>query len=803
MISRALLRLTRMSRHEMAWRVAAASRTLVQRGTAVVRPPRWTRPDDADAMHREISRDVAASRRFLIVPADRDALARRIEREYPRSPRDAAIRADRVLFGEYDLLGYRGLRFDGSARFEWNYDPVHDRRTPQRFWSTVPYLDPSHGDHKIIWELNRHQHWIALGRAYWLTGATRYRDRCLAELASWLDANPPLTGVNWASMLELAIRSLSWIWALHFFVDPDANDPSPWTVDLLQALERQLTHVERNLSYYFSPNTHLTGEALALYVAGRVLPRLDRAARWADVGRRVLVREIGRQIASDGGHCERSAHYHRYTHDFYALALRVARLTDDTAAPTFAHALGRLAFATRALADDRGRLPHLGDDDGGVLVPLTPRPADDVRDSLAVAAALLDRPDLQIGQPPEEVCWWLANGTVAKPTARRSPFSPFPSIALEETGYYISRGDEGTQVVVDGGPHGYQNAGHAHADALALTLTLRGVPLLIDPGAGCYTIDQALRDRMRSTALHNTVMIDHRSQSIPAGPFHWLQTTDATVARWRTNDGFDYFDGLHDGYGTARHRRRVLALHHDLVLVADLVEGDAMHAALHWHLDPRWRVEFDGDAATLTAGSERTRLFVVGGRLECVHGEATSGVGFCSPAYGRIDATHAIRATSDSDPPIWFVTAIDLNVDNPVVRVEPMPIWAEAGAIAHGTAVRLTRAGSIDYMLRAEPNDGQAWRVAEFETDARVLFCRTERGRRVTRLALVDGTFARTSGRTALQLQLPGMAPDLYLDLTGEPRIAGPSLGARLVVNGRELAMLRERRSSPRSGTSD
>jgi len=40
----------------------------------------------------------------------------------------------------------------------------------------------------------------------------------------------------------------------------------------------------------------------------------------------------------------------------------------------------------------------------------------------------------------------------------------------------------------------------------------------------------------------------------------------------------------------------------------------------------------------------------------------------------------------------------------------------------------------------------------------------------------------------------------LHLDLAGEPRIAGPSFGARLVVNGREHTLLREGRPAPRSG---
>ena len=47
-----------------------------------------------------------------------------------------------------------------------------------------------------------------------------------------------------------------------------------WLIDMLIALDRQLAHVAANLSYFFSPNTHLTGEALALYVVGTALPEL-------------------------------------------------------------------------------------------------------------------------------------------------------------------------------------------------------------------------------------------------------------------------------------------------------------------------------------------------------------------------------------------------------------------------------------------------------------------------------------------------------------------------------------------------
>ena len=59
---------------------------------------------------------------------------------------------------------------------------------------------------------------------------------------------------------------------------------------------------------------------------------------------------------------------------------------------------------------------HIGDDDGGALMPIAGRAADDWRDSLAAAAALLGRPELRVGPSPEEAV--LAPG---RAHARRGP----------------------------------------------------------------------------------------------------------------------------------------------------------------------------------------------------------------------------------------------------------------------------------------------------------------------------------------------------------------------------------------------
>ena len=831
---RIISRLARMDRAELMWRGAAATRIAIDRARARISPPRWDRrelraalaplPELAaaraaleagrwDDAQRELAVHFStAPRRFPVQRAQKVAVADWIRREFPDRPHHAAARADRILAGEYDLLGYRALRFDRSASsthlcpscpscwpsaaIDWHYDPVHDRHAPQLYWSDVPYLDPASGDHKIIWELNRHQHWLTLGRAYWLTGNATYRTRFIAELTSWMQSNPPLTGINWASMLELGFRSISGIWALEFFVETpgpaeaghhrrEELDRAPWIVDLLLGLDRQLTHVERNLSYYFSPNTHLLGEALALYVAGRAVPELAASARRAATGRRVLVAEIDRQIASDGGHCERSTHYHRYTLDFYLLALAVARVTGDPAAAHFEQAADRLATAARLLADDNGRLPLIGDDDGGALMPMTGRDPEDARGTLAIAAVMLNRPELQIGHTPEDVCWMLG-----EPRALHIPDSTFhiASSALPETGYYVSRSPRGDHLVIDGGPHGYQNAGHAHADALSLTFGTRGVPLLIDPGTASYTTDSELRDRMRSSAMHNTLTIDGRSQSVPDGPFHWTHTADGRVNRWAADRSFDYFDGAHDGYAPIEHRRRVFVRHGDLLVVADFVDAIGRHrAAVHWHIDPRWTVDLSGRRVTLTLNAKAAKAttgddsagsalsvvsFVPQGLVETFTGDEATGLGWCSPAYGRVEKATTVRVSREGDGPFWMASVFGLDPANPIADVEWMPVWAEAGTLMHGAALRITRANSTDYVLFAEPSSvarpfqgrdrgperpalqpqtPPTWRMGEIETDARMLCCRIGRDRRATCLAMVDGSFAGLAG-SALQV---------------------------------------------------
>ena len=710
--------------------------------------------------------------RFVIDPGGRAQFARRLGGNFPDAADEATYRADRLLAGQYDLLGYRDLSFGSDGKIDWHLDPVHGRRSPSTFWARVPYLDAGVGDHKIIWELNRHQHWMALGRAAWLTGDGRYISAVARELESWLNANPPLTGINWSSMLELGFRCISWIWALHLCAPFDEPDDPAWFVDLLVGLDRQLDHIARHLSVYFSPNTHLLGEALALYVGGRVLPELRSAARWERIGRDILVREAAAQVHADGGHVELSAHYHRYALDFYLLALSVARRTSDPAADVFGEVASRLATFCRALADDNGQLPAIGDDDGGLLFPICGRSASDASDSLALAGALLRRPDLPVSAASEEVFWMAGGDESALPTAAGARPA---SRLFRETGYAVLRSPAG-QAIVDAGHHGFLNAGHAHADALSVVLSVDGRPLLIDPGTATYTMDASVRNRFRSTAMHNTVAIDDKPQSVPAGPFHWASWADARVDLWRTMAELDCLEALHEGYAPLIHRRCVLRVDDALWLIGDhLLATGRYEAATYWHFHPAWmlaepladeiRLEHpDGYFASLASTTTDVKRFR--GDVE--------GLGWYAPVYGRVVPSTTLRFSISTDTPISLITAIGWNtapvrllVDRAEISAERQDGWHRAaatitlgksGVVALFAAPRSERAGNRSVHVVSAPQ-------GQLLTDARIAVLRLSASGDPVAISVVGGRSVEWRGRAAFNASLADGEPvDAYLD---------------------------------------
>lgn len=541
--------------------------------------------------------------------------------------------ADSILRHQFPALG---TTLETGPEIQWRRDYSSGIETDTRYFRRIPFLDASRvGDHKLIWELNRHQHLVVLAQVAVLTGEEPYFQAISDQLESWFAANPFQRGINWCSALEVAFRALSWIWVYHL-----VGNRLPGA--FLKQLYWHGCHLEANLSHYFSPNTHLLGEAVALHALGLVFGNRN----WERRGARVVDQQMEVQVRDDGSHFEQSSYYHLYALDmflFHAL-LRPEFLQ-------WSAKLERMAEYLRALLGRGRTLPLLGDDDGGRFFhPYGPRQEFGCA-TLATCSVILNRPDLW-AEPEDlypQAAWWLGPTALDSRLSNTAPalnsrLFPGAGVAVMTAG--------SNHIVADAGSFGPWASGHSHSDTLSVLVRTGVEEILIDAGTFTYMGDA--RDWFRGSSAHNTIRIDGRDQAEPASAFGWTGQPQVRIRVWTTSETRDYLDA-ECRYAGFAHRRRILLIKPDLLLIVDDIDGPAGEHSLEqfWH---------SGAAvAALSANcfrlGTRSVLFLDGkGELE-EGGEN----GWRSPAFGRRSPAPVIRVLRRAALPSRFATGLLLS----------------------------------------------------------------------------------------------------------------------------------------------
>jgi hypothetical protein len=435
---------------------------------------------------------------------------------------------------------------------------------------------------------------------------------------------------------------------------------------MLKHLVAHGRHIETYLSYYFSPNTHLTGEALGLFYLGTCLPELGRAGAWREKGLRVLLEQLPLQVRADGVYFEQASFYHRYTADFYTHLLILARANGVGLPGEVEDRLTMMLDYLMWITRPGGRSSLVGDDDGGRLIMLGPRDSDDFRDTLATGASLFARGDWKFvaRDAAVETLWLLGPAGVA--VYDRVEAEPPRTLSREfkESGYYVMRdgwSEKSSYVIVSCGPRGAAGSGHSHADALSFELASEGNTWVVDPGTYTYTADERSRDEFRISHAHNTVTIDDQSQSVPAGPFSWGHVARARAIGFVARDGFDYFAGSHDGYkrfaDPVTHTREIILFKSEpRLIVRDTFKARSRHSyCMSYHLSPGCSAVADGPQVLVTA-EDGSQLFIMvcGRNLPRAH--VTRG--WFSRCYGRREIAPVARFEAEGEGPQEFITVI-------------------------------------------------------------------------------------------------------------------------------------------------
>jgi hypothetical protein len=661
-----------------------------------------------------------------------------IRQRIPGCSEQIVQEAEKICSHRFDLLGYRDLDF-GSV-IDWHLDPVHGKQASRKPFYKVRYLNFDEvGDSKIPWELNRHQHFVTLAKAYRITGNRGFADEIFQQWRHWQGENPYPIGINWASSLEVAFRSLSWLWTLQL-LDGASGLPDN-RKEWLPVLALHGRHIERYLSTYFSPNTHLLGEGVGLFFLGLLCPEIDGAESWKKLGWEIIVRESERQVQADGFHFEQSTYYHVYASDFFLHSLILAKANGIPVPPSLGISLEKMLQAL-CLLSRYGHPPRSGDDDGGRLFDPRRNHSEHMLDPLATGAILFGRCDFKYvaGDLREETLWLLGSEGVHRWDELEGTKPDANSTALENAGLYLLTSEKpSAQLVLDAGPLGVQSGGHGHADALSVCLQ-SGASLLIDPGTYEYVEPGGDRELFRGTAMHNTVQIDGVSQAEMTGPFSWKRLTAAKVEQWISTPVFDLQVASHDGYERlpqpAKHRRWVFSLKNGIYLVRDLVEGQGRHRLdISWHLGQ--------DVQLVEENVFRVKGASLGMALLPARGHGWSeGMqrSQWSPVYGRKAPMSVVNFGITTDLPAEFTTLLAV-LDEVHPSARTFERIGEQEAESRVRAYRYETDGVAHTFLFAKA--AQAWHQDLISSDAEVVCWSSNKSGSDQLLILCNGSYTQ------------------------------------------------------------
>jgi hypothetical protein len=584
---------------------------------------------------------------------------------------------NQLLSTVQDILDHRLRIFNEIVSFpgqvDWHLDPLENKNVPLQYWAEIDYRNPQVAqDIKYLWELNRHQHFVTLAKAYYLTGEEKYAKELFSQWRDWLDKNPYLFGVSWTSALEVAFRLISWSWALQFSKSSEFFT-SEFLLIILQSVEQHARFIAQHLSKYSSGNNHLIGEAVGLIYAGCYFPGLRDREKWQRKGFSIIFRQLPAQTFPDGVIKEQAVHYLRYLFDFGILA-RTAAVQENIPVPQeFDETLEKMAGFVYALHQGQRLVPKIGDEDGGQAIRWSEKESDPYASILATAGYLFNRPEFfgEIDCIDESTFWRL--GVTGKPNGmiKKAQTSQTEVLHFSHGGYIVIRHNAKNleqQVVFDCGPVGFGAlAAHGHADALHLTLAVNGQPALIDSGTYRYQCHPKWRSYFRGTSAHNTVTVDGRDQSQPLASFQWGRKAKAVLENIEQQEDRILLVGSHNGYAKRGvvHRRRVLFEPSGQWTITDFVEGKGVHrVSLNFHLSP-CRYEIEG-SNTVTAFFERCRLTFLFSSdrefvMDIVEGQEEPFIlGWHSCGYGFKSPNPVVHLDLEDELPVRIETRINV-----------------------------------------------------------------------------------------------------------------------------------------------
>lgn len=450
-------------------------------------------------------------------------------------------------------------------------------------------------DLRFYWEVYRCKYLFNVALAYGITHDKKYAASLMRFMKRWKEFSPIFNNEIRYNGMEAAIKIINLSY-LNVFLQDSAYYQSQIRSILIDCIIQHAEYINKNydITLYGLESNHSIFCAAGLIYTALLFPKYKKSKRWYKFGMRVINRALKKQFSADGVNFESSPQYQRLVFELLLILLAMLHRSQQASTSYFEESVAKIGESLQYLVHANNSIARFGDNDGGKLL------YDIDGSSKPTKINFLGWSSRELCRPPFETLIFQNIPSVRNLLAfeRKNKF---------RIGNYISYRNPMLSLIVTANNIGTQGKGnHQHNDFLSFELYTKTTPFIVDRWSFCYTGNQKLRNRDRSTYIHNNIEIDKREivQFDHERMFEMLGNLTVKIDRIEDTSTKWIAVVRHDGYkslrkGSQRHIRTFEVLKdQNVIRILDFLEGTGTHSATLNLLIPKlhWNVSKQGEA---------------------------------------------------------------------------------------------------------------------------------------------------------------------------------------------------------------
>jgi hypothetical protein len=387
-------------------------------------------------------------------------------------------------------------------------------------------------DVKYPWELSRFYFGITIAQKYTLKNETKTYQEFKGLIVDWIRANPFCYGVNWKCSMEIAIRAVNWIVAINIFGTTFTKD-KPFNEKISISLQQHAEFISSFPEIYKNGHTtnHTTSNYMGLLFIALALNKLENSKKWLAQAVDGLEFCIRYQTYDDGVNFEASIGYHRLVLEMFAYSAIVARSNNIKLSARYYELLFKMFEYSAAYMDEKGNAPQVGDNDCGRILIFNEISDQDHSYLLDIGEHIFDY-KFRSQCKKKDLCiksWLPGIEKIDIGKLNIEPRKTEASIAFQKGGSYFLKSDS-ISLMMACQPLGQNGiGGHNHYDIGSYTVSINGIPIVVDPGTFTYTRDYVKRETFRSPEYHNVIILRQPAKKSVSGSNIWIINKYQTV----------------------------------------------------------------------------------------------------------------------------------------------------------------------------------------------------------------------------------------------------------------------------------